>query len=145
MTARYNDYEPQVLYRFWCDAELLYIGISNNLIYRLGQHKADKPWFGAVTHISLQHYATRSTVEAAEAKAIREERPRFNKEHNIDRPAPTEPQRKIPASPKERQRLLESIKTPKGGFSKEGLARIGISYPPSKGWRTRYIKYGQTE
>lgn len=33
------------------------------------------------------------------------------------------------------QRIIESIKSKKGGFSKKSLARLGVKWPPKKGWR----------
>ena len=42
-------------------------------------------------------------------------------------------------SREERERRVESLKTARGGFSRKGLASIGISWPPKKGWRTRFV------
>lgn len=30
---------------------------------------------------------------------------------------------------------IEAAKTPRGGFSKESFKRLGLPYPPSRGWR----------
>jgi hypothetical protein len=51
------------LYRFYDgDGALLYIGITNSVPRRLGQHQAHKPWWGDAARVTLEHHAT-SMVE----------------------------------------------------------------------------------
>lgn len=35
--------------------------------------------------------------------------------------------------------LIESLKTPKGGWTKASLALLGVPWPPPKGWKKRLI------
>tara|TARA_B100001559_G_scaffold270296_2_gene238257 strand:- start:23 stop:589 length:567 start_codon:yes stop_codon:yes gene_type:complete len=66
------------LYRFWLDDELLYVGISLNVFARISQHKRDKDWFDQITNITVEHFDTREKALDAEAKAIKEESPKYN-------------------------------------------------------------------
>lgn len=61
--------------------ELLYVGIAGNPGRRFEQHKADKPWWGEVTHIDLIHFGTREEALIAEREAIQTEHPRYNHTH----------------------------------------------------------------
>lgn len=69
----------QTLYRFWnADGELLYVGISVRPWDRWKQHRGDKPWWEEVTSVTLENFATRAEVLAAELQAIRTEAPKYN-------------------------------------------------------------------
>lgn len=69
----------QTLYRFWdSGGDLLYVGISVRPWDRWKQHRGDKPWWEEVASVTLQNFATREDVEAAEIAAIRSENPRYN-------------------------------------------------------------------
>lgn len=57
---------------------LLYVGIGGNPGRRFEQHHGDKPWWGQVAHITLEHHPTRQAALTAELKAIRTENPRHN-------------------------------------------------------------------
>jgi hypothetical protein len=35
---------------------------------------------------------------------------------------------------------VEAAMTPKGGFNRESFARLGVPYPPPKGWREAITK-----
>lgn len=35
---------------------------------------------------------------------------------------------------------LELLKTSKGGYTKEALKSLGVSWPPKKGWKTELLK-----
>lgn len=61
---------------------LLYIGITDNPGHRWPQHAADKPWWPEVTDLSLTWHPSRDCALAAEAHAIRTERPVYNVVHN---------------------------------------------------------------
>jgi predicted GIY-YIG superfamily endonuclease len=65
--------------------DLLYVGITNSIIHRFGQHLATKPWFPEVSRATFQHFASRVEAHEAERRAVRTERPR----HNIHRFAGT--------------------------------------------------------
>lgn len=73
----------QALYRFY-DANdcLLYVGISSNWIARLRTHEKQSHFFVLASKITLEQFATREAVEAAEIKAIEREKPVFNKRDN---------------------------------------------------------------
>jgi hypothetical protein len=34
---------------------------------------------------------------------------------------------------------LENARTPAGGYSRQALARLGVPWPPPKGWRKRLL------
>jgi hypothetical protein len=67
------------LYRFFdADGDLLYVGITHMETMRWRQHSKTKDWWREVTTIKVAHFDTRDEALAAEAKAIRQERPRHN-------------------------------------------------------------------
>lgn len=69
----------QVLYRFWSDAdELLYVGITARPWERWKQHRAEKAWWEEVAKVTIENFATRAEVKAAETVAIKTEGPRYN-------------------------------------------------------------------
>ena len=73
----------EVLYRFFNDqGQLLYVGISNNWQQRLKQHYKDSDFHYEASVITLERFATRAEVEAAERQAILSENPVYNKQHN---------------------------------------------------------------
>jgi predicted GIY-YIG superfamily endonuclease len=63
---------------------LLYIGISSDPLRRWPEHAADKPWWADVSDLSMQWFESRPAALAAEARAIRDERPLHNVVHNGD-------------------------------------------------------------
>lgn len=70
---------PTTLYRLFDAAgDLLYVGIAGNPGRRFEQHKKDKPWWGEVASIRLEHFLERRAAEIAEMKAIKGEDPRYN-------------------------------------------------------------------
>ena len=70
----------QTLYRFFDDeGQLLYIGISINAFNRAKKHRQEKYWWPEVAAITLYRYKTRADVEEAERRAIKEEKPLYNK------------------------------------------------------------------
>lgn len=75
--------EPTTLYRYY-DAEgrLLYVGISNDAMRRMGQHSA-KDWATQVRSWHPVTFGTRAEAEAAERHAIRTERPVHNIAHTL--------------------------------------------------------------
>jgi predicted GIY-YIG superfamily endonuclease len=79
-------HRPHALYRFF-DAKdaLLYVGITNSLTRRWGQHENEKTWFTDVARATVEHHPTRDAVFAAEKVAIQREKPRFNVVHNRSR------------------------------------------------------------
>jgi hypothetical protein len=61
---------------------LLYVGVSLYALIRLRQHKDQSHWFGLISKITIEYYATRLLAEEAEKAAIKKERPLYNKVHN---------------------------------------------------------------
>jgi len=60
------------------DGALLYIGLTNSPKSRVLNHAADKPWWGEVANIALEHFATRAELQEAERAAILSELPKYN-------------------------------------------------------------------
>lgn len=71
------------LYRFYGkNKELLYVGISNDVGYRLGSHKDTKFWWDEVDTIKLKHYKDRSVAGKIESRAIKILNPKYNIVHS---------------------------------------------------------------
>lgn len=71
--------KPAALYRhFNIDGELLYVGISVSSLVRLTKHRNESSWFGEIAVVKIEHFPSRPAALRAEAKAIREERPKHN-------------------------------------------------------------------
>lgn len=73
------------LYRHYdVDGDLLYVGISNNARARLAQHKsAGAVWVSDVAQTSIEVFSCREEALEAERRAIKAERPLYNKAHNV--------------------------------------------------------------
>ena len=80
--------EPQAettdLYRhFNAEGTLLYVGISASAMGRLSQHKgAQYKWTQDITKITVEKCASRGDALRAEKKAIKNESPLHNVQHN---------------------------------------------------------------
>ena len=84
------------LYRYFNNAgELLYVGISINAIYRLGQHKENAEWFELIDRIEIEKFDSLKLALAAEKSAIKTERPL----HNIAHQGTAEAEQNISDSP----------------------------------------------
>lgn len=72
------------VYRVWdkTGARLLYIGSTKNWPSRRAQHRVNTWWWQLAKSVDLTHYATIEEARAAEAEAIRAERPQMNVAHN---------------------------------------------------------------
>lgn len=111
--------QPHVLYRFYGDGDaLLYIGITMNAPARFGQHRDDKPWWGDVVRIEMEHFESRAAVLEAERAAIITESPKHNVVHNMHRGAGRRRGFKQPLT--EVGRMCE-FRTRHGGFHLEPL------------------------
>jgi predicted GIY-YIG superfamily endonuclease len=74
---------PTALYRLRDQSgALLYVGITDNPERRWKDHAKDKSWWPDVKDRSVEWLPTRDHALAAEATAIRAERPRYNRHHN---------------------------------------------------------------
>lgn len=79
----------QVLYRFWnCADELLYVGITARPWERWKQHRSEKAWWEEVAKVTIENFATRAEVKAAETTAIKTENPLYNIAERRQVPAP---------------------------------------------------------
>lgn len=77
---------PHWLYRaFDADGELLYIGCSLNPTARIDHHAITKVWWELVRTITLETFPTKAEARAAEAAAVKAERPLYNVTHNRPR------------------------------------------------------------
>lgn len=66
------------LYRLYDNrGRLLYVGISLSALLRLRQHR-QKGWWPKTTRCTFEHFPSRKLAAAAELRAIRDEKPRFN-------------------------------------------------------------------
>lgn len=67
------------LYRFYdANENLLYVGISGDPWRRWREHVRTQPWYSQAAHWAGTWYASEELAAAAETRAIRSERPRFN-------------------------------------------------------------------
>lgn len=68
------------LYRFWdASGDLLYVGITHDVDERWANHRRNQPWWLDVARKEYVWLESRSEAEAAERKAHRDERPRYDK------------------------------------------------------------------
>jgi predicted GIY-YIG superfamily endonuclease len=71
--------ERTAVYRFFAeDAELLYVGITNDVGHRWKKHETEKPWWGEVQRQTVDWFPSRAQAIIAEAAAIRAEHPKYN-------------------------------------------------------------------
>src|SRR6476620_1507799 len=81
-----------VLYRLYSeDGELLYVGITSDVVARMAGHRADKYWWGEVARKRFEYLETRAELEAAERLAIIREKPLYNITYHPDRTPPRKP------------------------------------------------------
>ena len=72
------------LYRFYAqNGTLLYVGISISALSRYGHHRLSGDWWLQVSRMELVNYPNRVMAEEAEAVAIVNEQPLFNKTYSI--------------------------------------------------------------
>lgn len=68
-----------VLYRLFDETGgLLYVGITGQPRRRLAAHRHSQPWWSEVSRVEIEPHADRTSARAAELRAIRHERPRYN-------------------------------------------------------------------
>jgi len=139
--------QSTVLYRYFAESgELLYVGISKTFANRAQQHNLGSSWFHDSVTVTLEHFETRKAALSAEAKAIKNEQPVYNIVHN--KVALRNPFRKnvvafsMPEDADLRRELITSLMTAKGGWKRDDLAKLGVPWPPPKGWRSQIIDKG---
>lgn len=68
------------LYRHYSSSgDLLYVGISNNVHVRTKQHMEGSHWADEIARIEVDFHPDRPTASTAEAKAVRELNPKYNR------------------------------------------------------------------
>src|ERR1035437_3236506 len=73
---------PHTVYRFFdAGGALLYVGCSSDWYSRWKCHGATKEWWTQITTITLARYPEMALAVAAEAEAIRTEKPRYGTQH----------------------------------------------------------------
>ena len=87
---------PTALYRYY-DANdlLLYVGISERLLIRMGSHVEGSSWMDFAVRSIIERFPSRDEALDAEEAAIKAERPLFNHQHN--------------STPEARRRLVEYL------------------------------------
>jgi len=71
------------LYRHYdYQGDLLYVGLSNSPVERQRQHREGSHWAALVCTITIEPFATREEVIAAEQLAIETEFPKYNQTYN---------------------------------------------------------------
>lgn len=69
------------VYRFYAtDGALLYVGCSGAILARLYSHECATWWWKEVASTTQVHYSDKASALAAEATAIRDEAPRYNRQ-----------------------------------------------------------------
>lgn len=66
---------------------LLYVGCTANPLARTSNHASQARWFRQVVRIEIEHFDSDNEAMAAEAEAIRSERPLFNVQGAVSRGA----------------------------------------------------------
>src|SRR5262249_31908278 len=88
-----GDFSARNLYRAYdADGRLLYVGISLSAFNRLIDHKRDSGWASEMVTMTVERFPTREIAEWEERKAIKEQRPIWNRAHNNDKPLRKQPQ-----------------------------------------------------
>ncbi len=86
--ARKKKQPPHYLYRLFDERDrLLYVGESWSAPSRAKQHRSGQQWWDQVRRMTVEVYSSRETALAAEAEAIRTEKPRYNRAGVVKRPA----------------------------------------------------------
>ena len=67
-----------VLYRFWKDDDLLYVGISIRAYERFTEHQATSVFFAEATNITMERFENLHDLQLAESRAILSEKPKYN-------------------------------------------------------------------
>lgn len=73
----------RVLYRYWRDDTLLYVGRTSQPANRNRQHELKSEWWELADKVTFEHFATQDELERAEQRAIVRERPLYNVHHNV--------------------------------------------------------------
>ena len=81
--SREEQNKNNFLYRhFNKEGQLLYVGISLSAINRLTQHQKKASWFEEIVTMTMEPFLSKDDSLAAEKRAIKEEKPKYNITHN---------------------------------------------------------------
>lgn len=73
------------VYRIYdSDNQLLYVGMSGRVLGRIADHHTTKDWFKDVSRIDIQWHSSKKEATAAEAYAIKSEKPLYNRHLNAN-------------------------------------------------------------
>jgi predicted GIY-YIG superfamily endonuclease len=147
--------EKTILYRYFNDNnDLLYIGITKVFGSRLQQHLSKSRWFLEATKVTLEHFESRPIALMAEESAIKSEKPLFNTVHNksvlkdksriatLAKVMKDDFFYKLPDKTIERKQFIETLRTENGAWRRKDLERLGVPWPPPKGWKSKLISTG---
>lgn len=82
MTSYYD--RPHALYRIYGESDhLLYIGCSPFPFDRIKCHESARAWATDMRTVRIEWFDNRNLARAAEAEAIKNERPEWNVHHNV--------------------------------------------------------------
>lgn len=65
--------------------ELLYVGMSSNLMTRISGHLRSQPWADEIATVGVSSHPSRALAEKVEADLIKEGNPKYNKKNGICR------------------------------------------------------------
>lgn len=72
--------QPYVYFLYNDTARVIYVGSTRRLPVRLNEHRRRQPWYGEVAEVRAWPFGTLDEALAAEAAAIREHSPRYNRQ-----------------------------------------------------------------
>lgn len=70
---------------------LLYVGLTDNMVERIGNHRSQQPWRSEINHYTFRKFGSRREAARVEKKAIRLLRPSKNNPKNPPTPWPLKP------------------------------------------------------
>lgn len=76
---RHSKRYPALYRLFGADGRLLYIGATVDVIQRFGEHEKRTPWWAEVAEKQIERFDSIADARIAEARAIRNEEPLYNK------------------------------------------------------------------
>lgn len=83
LAAKVEPCTETALYRFYDEKDrLLYVGITDTLLGRVGAHILGSSWMDYAARSTIKRYPDRKEASEAETAAIKTERPLFNDIHN---------------------------------------------------------------
>lgn len=142
LLAEWRQPSPETaVYRIYnADDELLYVGITNDLVIRWIGHRSDKVWWRREAHrYDVRWYPNRDLAAAQEKHAIMSERPKHNSLYRQPPLSPVQPKQPGAYSVKEiAQRFRFSPKTVREMAARADFPRQLTGLPSSAGRGARY-------